>query len=520
LQQATQATQFRCPLCAGGHSIYIFGNAQLRVYRCAGCTLTYSQKSRSSIVALDPDPKGSSQDGSEHQGILAAVGSTEFSGPVLVFAQPNDAIARHLEARGVTIGRMASPDEFGIADLGGPYDGAIVTDALMQATDPRAALTKIRQSLRPGAPLLLGMPLLDSYQARLMGPNWHHWQVWNRWYFVRETLNLALLAAGFEKIWFETERRRHSLDSIVERTRVGGVNALLLRGIRALLRLSPRSLGKIRIRVPSARVIVTAAAAVPNPECVVSIIVPAFNEASTFKSLMDALLAKKLPGLRKEIIVVESNSTDGTRELARAYEDHPEVTIIWQPRPRGKGHAVREGLNAATGDIVLIQDADLEYDLDDYDDLLAPLLAWQTMFVLGSRHQGDWKIRKFNDAPLTAAIFNFAHWSLTWLINVAVGTELSDPFTMFKLFRRDALFGTNLVGNRFELDIELVVKLIRKGYIPLELPVNYTSRSHAEGKKITVRQDGIKMPWMILKFRFATLGRDISQSNQSAGSTH
>ena len=142
---------------------------------------------------------------------------------------------------------------------------------------------------------------------------------------------------------------------------------------------------------------------------------------------MDGLLAKPLPGLRKEIILVESNSTDGSRELVRSYEGQPEVRVVLQPSPRGKGNAVREGLALATGDIVMIQDADLEYDFDDYDGLLAPLLAWQSMFILGSRHQGSWKMRKFNDAPLTAAIFNFGHSFFRTAINLALNTRHDRP---------------------------------------------------------------------------------------------
>ena len=236
--------------------------------------------------------------------------------------------------------------------------------------------------------------------------------------------------------------------------------------------------------------------------------------------MMDALLAKQLPDMRKEIIIVESNSTDGSRELVQSYEGHPEVRIVLQPRPRGKGHAVREGLAIATGDIVMIQDADLEYDLDDYDGLLAPLAAWQSMFILGSRHQGGWKMRKFNDAPLTAAIFNFGHSFFRTAINVALNTSMTDPFTMFKVFRRDALFGIDFVCNRFDFDIELVMKLVRKGYVPVELPVNYASRSFAEGKKVSFTRDGLTWLWTIAEdASLADRARSCVMQNESIGRT-
>jgi hypothetical protein len=508
VQRAAHTAEFDCPLCTGIHAIYIFGSPQFRVYRCAGCALTFSRSS-SRVTAVVKGPRLTARGEVHHRGLIAAVDAGTFAGPVLVIANPIDDVAELLEQRGVKVGRVVGPEDFGLADWGGPYVGTIITDALMQVGNPRAVLAKVGRSLRPGAPLLMSMPLIDGYHARLMGRNWHEWQVWNRWYFSRETLNLLLLSAGFENICFMTEQRRYSLDSLVKRVHEAAVDAPWLRGLNIVHRVSPRKLARIKFPLPPGRAVVTAAVAAPKSECVVSIIVPVFNERATLQTMMDSLLAKKLPGIRKEIIVVESNSTDGSRELACTYEAHPDVTVILQPAPRGKGNAVREGLRTASGDIVMIQDADLEYDFDDYDDLLAPLFAWQTMFVLGSRHEGGWKIRKFNDAPFTAAIFNFGHWFFKSLINLVLGTQMSDPFTMFKLFRRDALFGIDLVSNRFDLDIELVIKLVRKGYVPIELPVNYNARSFAAGKKVSFSRDGLTWLWTILKHRFTRFGPEL-----------
>jgi glycosyl transferase family 2 len=509
VQQAAHAAEFHCPLCAGTHAFYIFGNVQFRIYRCAGCALTFSQ--RLSRVTADAygataSRKLAARGEAHHRALISAVEAAAFTGPVLVIANPADDVVQFIERRGVRVGRVVGPEDCGTPDWGGPYAGTIITDALMQVADPRAVLTKIARSLHPGAPLVLSMPLHDSYQARFMGRNWHEWQVWNRWYFSRETLNLLLLSANFEKIWFKAEQRRHSLDSLVKRMHDAAVDAFWLRGVKTVQRISPKKIGRIKFPLPSGRTVVTAVSTAPKSECVISIIVPVFNEGATIKAMMDGLIAKKLPGLRKEIIIVESNSTDGSREIACAYEQQPDVIVILQPTPRGKGNAVREGLRSASGDIVMIQDADLEYDFDDYDGLLAPLLAWQTMFILGSRHEGGWKIRKFNDAPVTAMIFNFGHWFFKSLINLVLGTQMSDPFTMFKLFRRDALFGVDLVCNRFDLDIELVIKLVRKGYVPIELPVNYNARSFADGKKVSFSQDGLTWLWTIFRQRFTPLG--------------
>src|SRR5579885_1657810 len=153
-----------------------------------------------------------------------------------------------------------------------------------------------------------------------------------------------------------------------------------------------------------------------------SVIVAVFDERATVRELLDALLAKEIPGCSIEVIIVESNSTDGSREIVLGYRNHPRVKLILEDRPQGKGHAVRSGFAHAAGDILLIQDADLEYSLEDYEILLAPIIAGQTKFVLGSRHGGSgWKIRQFNNQPIQAFLLNAAHWAFTLLINLSLG---------------------------------------------------------------------------------------------------
>jgi hypothetical protein len=507
--QAAQPIDFCCPLCGNGHAAYIFGTRQFRIFRCGGCALTFSKRLHVSDP-LAPVPEGifghRSRTERDHFRLLASLDAAMIDGPVLIVADAQDALVPLLKRRGITIGRVADHEDFGSTDWGQSYRAAIVSEPLMRVSDPRAAFLKIHKHLVPGAPLLVSIPLLDGRQARLMGRNWHEWQAGNLWYFTRETLSLLLLSANFEHVWFRPERRSYSLDRLSERMH-GNVEASWAYRVELVRRLLPQRLRRREFRLPSGTAVATAIATAVRAERVVSIIVPVFNERTTFQAMMNALLAKQLPGMRKEIIVVESNSTDGSRELVRSYEGHREVRVILQSAPRGKGNAVREGLRLASGDIVIIQDADLEYDLDDYDGLLAPLVAWQSMFILGSRHQGDWKMRKFNDAPLLAAVFNLGHWFFKSVINLALNTRMTDPFTMFKVFRRDALFGIDFVCNRFDFDIELVMKLVRKGYVPVELPVNYAARSFAEGKKVSFAHDGLTWLWTILKLRFSSIGR-------------
>ncbi|MBI2513725.1 MAG: glycosyltransferase family 2 protein [Opitutae bacterium] len=237
-----------------------------------------------------------------------------------------------------------------------------------------------------------------------------------------------------------------------------------------------------------------------------SIVVPAFNERATITAALDAITAKRIAGWEVEVIIVESNSTDGTRALVLPYGQLPHVKLILEERARGKGHAVRNGFRHVTGDVVLIQDADLEYDLADYEALLAPFQAGTHTFVLGSRHGGSrWFIRKMDEQALHAFALNAGHWFFTALIDVSLGLSLRDPFTMYKVFRRECLDGLTFEANRFDFDWELLIKLVRKGHVPVEIPVRYASRSFKEGKKVSMFRDPPQWLWAWAKFRFQRL---------------
>ena len=247
--------------------------------------------------------------------------------------------------------------------------------------------------------------------------------------------------------------------------------------------------------------------ALPPTPLTLSVIVPIFNEAATLRTALDAIVAKSVANWEIELILIESNSTDGSRAIAETYRSHPRVTLLLEDKPRGKGHAVRAALARATGNFVLIQDADLEYNLNDYEKLLVPLATGERTFVLGSRHGpgAGFAMRKFEDQPLHAFILNSAHWTFTLLIDISLGIWLKDPFTMYKVFRRDALKGLTLKCNRFDFDWELLIKLIRAGHRPIEIPISYQSRSFKEGKKIRMFRD--PLTWIVAwaKARFGPL---------------
>ena len=319
-------------------------------------------------------------------------------------------------------------------------------------------LASIAPCLAPGMTLVATLRASTSRGVRVLGRG-----PVDRGLIDRDSAHLLLLRSGYDRVWMHSHRPR--------------------------LCISAR-------RAAAARTAWTC-----------SIIVPVYNEKNTFPELMRTLLAKRLDhlGLKREIILVESNSTDGTRDMVAGFDSLSGVKILWQDRPRGKGHAVRAGLEVATGDIVLIQDADLEYDLNDYDVLLEPLMAGRAAFVLGSRHGGRLRMRRFQEQKLLGETLNLAHVLLAGFINVLYGQKMKDPFTMFKVFRRECLYGLQLECNGFDFDHELVIKLVLKGYRPLEVPVSYCARSFKQGKKISFFRDPPGLIAADLKYRLRRL---------------
>jgi glycosyltransferase involved in cell wall biosynthesis len=210
----------------------------------------------------------------------------------------------------------------------------------------------------------------------------------------------------------------------------------------------------------------------------------------------------RLP-VEKEIIIIESNSTDGTRKLVKKYEKKKGIKIIYEDVARGKGAAIKKGFNEATGDIILIQDADLEYDPKEYPVLLLPILSGAADFVLGSRHLGmnTWQIRKFDYSKWYGNLVNLGSEALNMLFYILYQVKLTDPQTMFKVFRKECISDVNFKSNYFQLDWEIVIKLIKKGYIPKEVPISYKARTVEEGKKIRLSRDGILALIAIFKYR-------------------
>jgi SAM-dependent methyltransferase len=386
------------------------------------------------------------------------------------------------------------------------FDACVLSDVVEHDREPVQFLRRVRQLLKPGGVLFLATPSVESWSARLLKWHWMEFKLEHLTFFGPGTIENALAKADFDHVRIIPNSKILTPEYIYyhfERFNVPVVSSIVDLAYRAL----PTPLKRQQLKIVASGIAVMARAAEPHAQPVVSIIVPAYNEQQTFSTLMDQLIAKEIEGMRKEIIIVESNSTDGTREAALRYRDVDGVTLVLQDRPQGKGRAVREGLLHATGDIIMIQDADLEYDLNDYEALLEPIKTYKRAFVLGNRHGNVWKMRQYVDQPVTATFLNAGHVLFTAIMNTLYQKRMNDPFTMFKVFRRDCLSDLTFECNRFDFDVELVSKLIRKGYDPLEIPVNYRSRSFNEGKKISVFRD----PWTwlaaMVRYRFKPLSR-------------
>jgi glycosyltransferase involved in cell wall biosynthesis len=227
-----------------------------------------------------------------------------------------------------------------------------------------------------------------------------------------------------------------------------------------------------------------------------TIVIPVYNEVNTLSTLVDAVRAVDT-GLEREIILVDDGSTDGTRdllpELAKTYSD---VVIDLHDVNQGKGAALHTGFAKATGDIVLIQDADMEYDPQDYPRLLDPILKNRADVVYGSRFLGGGAHR------VVYYWHSVGNKFLTTLSNMMTNINLTDMEVCYKVFKRDIIQSLNLKEKRFGFEVEVTAKLARSGAVIYEVPISYYGRSYEEGKKITWK-DGFRAIWCILKYRFA-----------------
>lgn len=223
-----------------------------------------------------------------------------------------------------------------------------------------------------------------------------------------------------------------------------------------------------------------------------SVVIPVYNEVGTIKEIVGRVQAVDL---QKEIVIVDDGSTDGTRELLQEITlCHENVRALYHDQNQGKGAALRTGFEAASGDIVIIQDADLEYDPREYPVLLEPILDGRADIVYGSRFLGG-----------PHRVLFFWHYLgnrfLTLLSNALTNLNLTDMETCYKVFRREVLSGMHLKSNRFGFEPEFTAKIAKKDFRIYETPISYSGRTYSEGKKIGWK-DGVKAVFAIVWFRF------------------
>ena len=241
----------------------------------------------------------------------------------------------------------------------------------------------------------------------------------------------------------------------------------------------------------------------------ISIIIPVYNEVNVIPMVLDRVMKAALPaGCEKEIIIVDDGSTDGTSEILDRY--HGLVAIHHSVENFGKGAAIRIGIRKATGDIVLIQDGDLEYDPNDYLKVLQPIVDGQATVVYGSRFMGNLEGMKFANW--------LANKILTTTTNILYTSSITDEATAYKAFRIDVLRAMRLRCLRFEFCPEVTAKVRRLGHTIHEVPINYNARGILEGKKIRW-QDGFHAMWTLVKYRFTPMEQPATEAKIAQGTS-
>ena len=224
-----------------------------------------------------------------------------------------------------------------------------------------------------------------------------------------------------------------------------------------------------------------------------SIVIPVYNEEDTLREILSQVRAVTLPDMDREILVVDDGSTDGSRAILAEEAEQGDLRVFHHDANRGKGAAVRTAIEQATGDMLVIQDADLEYDPRDYPALVQPIVEGRVAVVYGSRFLG----------PRKAMLFwhMLGNKFLTLTTNVLYNTILSDMETCYKCFRADVIKDIPLRSRRFEFEPEVTAKVLKRGHRIFEVPISYYGREYHEGKKITWRDAPLAF-WTLIKYRF------------------
>jgi len=507
-----------CPACRADAERYLFHERGARFVQCRSCEVVYVNPPAGGVRDYFDIPSGggvASEEDREHvrkelDDVLRYATDVHRahrgSSPARVLVagrmaeDASTASSAHVDAvrltREETLRLVHEADVSPIVAAIGDDVELVVLNQLLEAC-PRAAevAAELAARLPSRALLVVVYSNAASLPGRIMRRKWRGFFYWKAVYFNSENLRSMLERAGLRLVG------QSGLNTSYTVTRALGLVAPGTPLVDAARRMR---LGAATARVPTGTYVsIFERAGEPAANELLSVIMPVFNEAAYLRAVLEELLGKQFV-VPHEVILVESNSTDGTREIVQTFEGRPGLKIIYEDGPRGKGAAVRRGLTAATGTIVLIQDADFEYDLDDYDALLEPIVQRRTSFVLGSRSLGldDWKVRRFASSRVKAFLMNVAQLLFARTFNVLYQQRVTDVNTMFKVFRRECIDGVEFDASGFSFDIELACMLVRSGYSPLEVPVNYVARSFEEGKKINFVTEFFPSFFMFFTCRF------------------
>jgi hypothetical protein len=502
----------RCPACQADAARYLFHKVGVRFVRCGACDMVYvNPSSESPINYFDID------------GVRPFTNDRDRELTIEVFGRLLERLSQEwLRLRGAPLNRTLLLGRYlrGFRDLKAARDAGlefpeidaatfhdlaldsniawavpylekapqvvILHELLEACRDPGAVLQRLTAQLPAETLFVVTYTNVDSIPARVMRRYWPPFFEVKAAFF--SPRNLSELMARFDLVLREQFPLmvNHTVDYVAERLAPNKTAGSLLRSAPAKRTAVPLRAGNwVSLFTRWERPIETGREKL-------SIILPVFNEVRYVAQVIETILSKTLP-IERELIVVESNSTDGTRDIVKSYEGRPGLRVLFEDRPQGKGHAVKTGLAAVSGTIVLIQDADFEYDVEDYDALLEPILQHKANFVLGSRSLGldDWKVRRFGTGATKALALNVAQLFFAWTFNVLYRQHATDINTMYKVFRTECLAGVDLKSDGFNLDIELACKLARNGNSPMEVPVNYVARGFDEGKKISFVRDAV-----------------------------
>ena len=503
-----------CPACEADRPGYLFHRAGVRFVRCTACGAVYVNPTREKPfndldierIQTFADPRDRALMSADFDRLLQRVEEDHrrISGAPLhrtlllgrylpEFAQVPSAERLGLEVATFDDARFArlaldSDMEWAAPHLARAPQVVILAELLESLAAPHAVLSRLVSALPAETLFVVTYTNADSLPARMMRRYWS--QLFDHKAAFLSTGNLTALAARSGLVL----KTQYPLPVTRTVRYAGDIASRILDrpALSAVLRATPLADVGLPVRAGNRVAVFGRRAGKASAREKLSIVLPVYNESRTVGEVIDAVLAKPLK-IDRELIIVESNSTDGTRAIVEGYRGRPGVQVVLEDRPQGKGHAVRAGLAHVTGTIVLIQDADFEYDIDDYDALLEPLLQHEASFVLGSRSLGldDWKVRKYDATPVRGLILNFGQVMFARTYSLLYQQRVTDVNTMFKVFRAECLEGLDLRSNGFELDIELACKLARNGHSPMEVPVNYVARGFAEGKKIRFWRDAV-----------------------------